>query len=135
MKKRGSVVVFPLLIILVILCCLTGCKKPTPPGWSKDTSYDPAKDPLVNPPIVFEEPPEDLSKIDTDHTLYLQLDGNPKTLNPIFVSSSYEMTVVGVLYEGLFTFDKDMIWQVNEEMVESFEESEDHTTFIVKMDK
>ena len=28
------------------------------------------------------------------------------TLNPFFVSSLYEFTVVDVLYTGLFTFDK-----------------------------
>ncbi len=133
MKKRDPIIVFPLLVILVISCCLTGCKKPTPPGSSKDISYDPAKDPLVNPPIVFEEPPEDLSKVDTNQTLYIQLDGNPNTLHPFFVSSLYEFTVVDVLYDGLFSFDKDMAWFVNEDMVESFEESEDHTTFIVKI--
>jgi len=133
MKKRGPIVVFPLLVILVISCCLTGCKKPTPGSSSGDTAYDPAKDPLVNPPSVFEEPPEDLSKVDTNQTLYIQLDGNPNTLNPLFVSSLYEFTVVDVLYDGLFSFDKDMAWFVNEDMVESFEESEDHTTFIVKI--
>ena len=93
MKKHGPIIIFPLLVILVISCCLTGCKKPTPPGSSKDTSYDPAKDPLVNPPIVFEKPPEDLSKVDTNQTLYIQLDGNPNTLHPFFVSSLYEYTV------------------------------------------
>ncbi|MCK5564079.1 MAG: peptide ABC transporter substrate-binding protein [Planctomycetes bacterium] len=132
MAKRKSLTALFVIMLLVIVS-IAGCKKPAPSGSSKDTSYDPAKDPLVNPPQVFQAPPDDLSLINTDETLYLQLDGNPNTLNPLFVSSLYEFTVVDVLYDGLFSFDKDMKWFVNEDMVESIEESDDHTTYIVKI--
>ncbi len=98
-------------------------------------NYDPRKDPLVNPPSLFEPAPKDKSKIDSNATLYLQLDGNPNTLNPLFVSSVYDFMVVDALYTGLFSFDKDMKWEVNKDLVESFKESPDHTVFIVKMKK
>jgi len=43
------------------------------------------------------------------------------------------MTVQGVLYTGPFSFDKEMDWMLNDEMVESFEESECHTIFTLKI--
>ncbi|MCH9022361.1 MAG: hypothetical protein IID32_06320 [Planctomycetes bacterium] len=117
--------------VLVLLGVL-GCRKGGP-GSSGGVAYDPSQDPLVNPAVVFSAAPEDLSQIETEETLVLQLDGSPNTLNPIFVSSMYEFIVVDTLYAGLFTFDKDMKWRVNENLVESYEESEDHKTFIVKI--
>ena len=99
-------------------------------------AYDPRKDPLVNPPSLFEPPPDgSCRKIATRRdACILQLDGSPTTLHPLFLSSSYEFTVSDVLVSpGLFTFDKEMKWRANEDMVESFEESPDHTTFTVKM--
>ncbi|MBE0535324.1 MAG: hypothetical protein IH624_06595 [Phycisphaerae bacterium] len=113
-------------ILLAIPLILTGCRKPP-------AEYDPTMDPLVNPPAMFAPPPTDAQDIDTEQTLFLQLDGSPNTLNPLFASSAYEGTVQDVLYTGPFTFDKDMNWMLNEEMVESFEESDDHTTFILKI--
>ena len=122
-----------LVAVLCIFAGLSGCRKPGPKDADTSKSYDPSADPLVNPSSLFEPPPEDLSLIETEDTLYLQLDGSPNTLNQLFVSSMYEFTVVDTLYTGLFTFDKNMKWRLNEEIVESFEESDDHTTFIVKM--
>ncbi|MCK4958240.1 MAG: hypothetical protein KAT00_02550, partial [Planctomycetes bacterium] len=110
-----------------------GCRKPGSGDESAESSYDPRTDPLVNPPSMFQPPPEDTSQIDTDQTLVLHLDGNPNTLNPIFGSTTNEFTVVDVLYAGLFTFDKDMKWMVNDDLTESFEESTDHTSFTVKL--
>lgn len=126
--KQGVVV-----LCLALLVLGGGCRKPPSEEGSKDAAYDPKKDPLVNPPTLLEAPPADTSQIATDETLFLQLDGSPNTLNPIFLSSHYEMMVSGVLYNGLFIFDKDMKWKINDELVTSFEESSDHTTFVVKM--
>jgi len=121
-------------IVVGALIASGGCRKPgTGDKSAGGVAYDPTKDPLVNPPSLFEPPPEDISKIATDETLFLQLDGSPNTLNPFFVSSLYEFTVVDVLYTGLFTFDMNMKWRPNEEIVESYQESDDHTEFIVKM--
>jgi peptide/nickel transport system substrate-binding protein len=120
-------------VLLVILLGLTGCRKPPAGLETAEKAYDPAKDPLVNPPSLFVPPPADVSRIDTEETLLLQLDGSPNTLNPLFASSAYEGTVQGVLYTLPFTFDKDMNWMLNADMVESFEESDDHATFILKI--
>lgn len=128
--------------VLLVVCAaatLAGCgKPPTPPAPSDGSSpaaasYDPRKDPLVNPPALLEAAPDDRSGVDEQATLFMTLRGSPNTLNPLFVSSMYDFTVVDSLFAGPFTFDKSMTWQVNEEMVESFEESEDHTTFTVKL--
>jgi len=117
----------------VVLLVAAGCRRPPTAGDAATVVYDPTKDPLVNPPSLFEPPPEDISQIATDETLYLQLDGSPRTLHPFFVSSTYDFTVVDTLYTGLFTFDKDLKWRPSEETVEKFEESPDHTVFTVRM--
>ncbi len=124
-----------ILVILTAAMVLfpVGCRKPGSPDESAESGYDPRTDPLVNPPSMFEPPPEDILQIANNETLFLQLDGSPNTLNPLFVSSMYEFTVVDVLYAALFTFDKDMKWMVNDDLTESIEESADHTSFIVKL--
>lgn len=120
------------VVCLAILVALVGCRKPPAQTDTPEAAYDPKTDPLVNPPSLF-APPPDIAGIETDETLFLQLDGSPNTLNPLFVSSMYEFTVVDVLYAGLFTFDKDMKWMLNEDVTESYEESDDYTEFIVKI--
>ncbi|HPD46288.1 MAG TPA: ABC transporter substrate-binding protein [Anaerohalosphaeraceae bacterium] len=120
-------------VLFVASLALAGCRKPPAGPEAADVTYDPTTDPLVNPPVLFEPPPDDPALINTDETLFVQLDGNPNTLNPLFASSQYEGIVQGVLYTGPFSFDKDMNWMVNTEVVESFEESEDHTTFILRI--
>jgi len=129
MARTGRIILAGSVIVLL---GVLGCRKGGPES-SGGVAYDPSQDPLVNPAVVFESPPGDVSQIETDETLVLQLDGSPNTLNPIFVSSMYEFIVVDTLYAPLFTFDKDMKWRVNENLVESYEESEDHKTFIVKI--
>jgi len=131
MKNHRSVFAYFIFLFLAVFV-FQGCRKPVPETAESEQSYDPAKDPLVNPPELF-EPPEDISQIATDETLILVLEGSPNTLHPFFVSSGYEFKAIGPLYTGLFTFDKNFIWRPNEEVVESFTESEDHTEFIVKM--
>lgn len=129
MCSRLNIFIF-LLILSLVLC---GCRKPDSETVSSDEPYNPAEDPLVNQPAMFEPPPKDVSKIATDETLYITLRANPNTLNPLFVSSVYDFIVVDALYGGLYTFGKDMLWRLNEEMVESLEESDDHTEFIIKI--
>jgi peptide/nickel transport system substrate-binding protein len=122
-----------ILSLLIPTLLLTGCKKPPEEEKTTQAAYTPKNDPLVNPSSLFEPPPEELSHIANNETLFLQLDGSPNTLNPIFVSSLYEFTVVDTLYTGLFTFDKEMTWRPNEEIVEKYEESANLTEFTVKM--
>ena len=99
----------------------------------KQPSYDPRKDPLVNPSYMFEPPPEDRSRIASDETLYILLDASPNTGSIPFTSSTYEFMLNDALFAGLFTFDKDMKWMVNTDLVESFEESADFKTHIAKL--
>lgn len=137
-RTRLSVWVVVMLVCAVgFLGVAPGCGKPPSGKNSGDgggaTAYDPRTDPLVNPASMLEVMPEDRSMIDEDDTLKWHLNGSPNTLNPIFVSSMYDFTVVDVLFAGLFTFNAKMEWEVNEHVVESIEESADHTTFTVKM--
>ncbi|MCK5173286.1 MAG: hypothetical protein KAR47_07835, partial [Planctomycetes bacterium] len=127
-RSRFANILITLTAAMVLFS--VGCRKPGSPDESAESGYDPRTDPLVNPPSMFEPPPEDILQIANNETLFLQLDGSPNTLNPLFVSSMYEFTVVDVLYAALFTFDKDMKWMVNDDLTESIEESADHTSFI-----
>lgn len=112
-----------------------GCTNPPmPPEQSSDeVAYDPADDPLVNPPELFEPAPDDAALIASDETLYLNLDGAPQNLNPIFASSTYEFMVNDLTFDSLFTFDKTMQWNINPAFIESYEESDDHMTATVKL--
>jgi len=134
-RKNKTILVRYLLILTLTLpmLLLVGCKKPPSDEPATQAAYNPQNDPLVNPPSLFEPPPEDVSQISTDETLYLRLAANPNTLNPLFVSSTYDFMVVDPLFTGMFTFKKDLLWKLNEEMVEEFIESEDHTEFIIKI--
>jgi len=122
-----------LVFVAILSLMVGGCRKPASDDQAGRAAYDPTKDPLVNPPVMFEPAPEDLAQIATDETLYLVLEGNPNTLNPLFISSMVEFLMVDTLYSGPFTFDKDMTWKLYEDWVESFEESEDHTVCILKL--
>lgn len=125
---------FVVPIAVASLLIVGGCRKPPV---AKETitqpAYDPLEDPNVNPASLFESAPEDHAKIATDDTLFLELEGSPNTLHPFFVSSLYDFVVVDTLYTGLFSVDKNMQWKVNDELVAKFEESEDHTEFVVTM--
>ncbi len=124
-----------LLVLGTGLLLACGCGKPggTTTQPAVFSSYDPRKDPLVNPPSLFEPAPEDHSKIATDETLTLQLDGSPNTLSPLFTSTAYEFTMMEALYSGPFTFGKDMKWKLDEKLAEAFEESDDHTTITARL--
>jgi len=125
------------LLALALPCTcavLQGCEKP-PVEQQESTvlAYDPARDPLVNPSTLFQPAPEDLSQIATDDVLYLNLDGSPQNLNPIFASSAYEFVVNDLLFDGPFLFDDKMEWALDPEWVESYAEAEDHLSAILRL--
>ncbi len=125
-----------LLAVTILTAAAVGCGGPPPDqtqGGSASDAYDPTNDPLVNPAGLFEPASDDPAAIASDDTLYLQLSGSPNTLNPLFVSSTYEFTVVDLLFSGPFLFNKEMAWGVNDEFVESYEESADLTEFSVRL--
>jgi peptide/nickel transport system substrate-binding protein len=130
--------------LMIFLCCLLAgaCTRPSGPsggvsdragGGEAAGAFDPDLDPLVNPASSFLPPPDDPAAIASDDELYRNIGGNPGSLNPLFGSSTYEFYLNGVLFDGLFSFDADMNWMVNEHVVADFKESDDHLEYIVKM--
>lgn len=130
----------------LVIASLAGCSKDVKKSGSKNAdgkpggegpqaaAYDPAKDPLVNPPSLTEPIPADKpDAVQENEILVRTLDGNPSSLNPIFSSSVYESHMSELLFDGLFSFDKDLKWFVNKEVVDSFEESPDHLVNTVKL--
>jgi len=104
------------------------------PAVKKDSGlYSPDEDPLVNPDSLFEKVPQDPEKIARDETLVRHLKSDPATLHPLFTSSIYESYVEDTVFDSLFTFDREFNWIVNESMVASMNQSEDHKTWTVKL--
>jgi peptide/nickel transport system substrate-binding protein len=95
---------------------------PSRPGTG---TYDPKKDPLVNPPAIFEPMPEDPAKLASDQTLIRHIASGPNTLNPIFWSTHYDDEAQSPLYDGYVSWDKDFNWMMNPDMVTSHTASED----------
>ncbi len=93
--------------------------------------YDPHKDPAVNPPAMLEE--HDPARATEDEWLYVRFDGNPRTLNAIMGSSTYEFMANGFLYDGPFGFDRKMTWFVNDSFVQSLDISPDRKVWTVKL--
>lgn len=96
-------------------------------------AYDPAKDPLVNPASMLQLPPEDRSRIATDDWFVGHLKGSPNTLTPIFWSSSVEVRLMELLFNRLFCCDANLEWMPNLDVVQSWQESEDHLVWTVKL--
>ena len=130
--------------LLVLLLAVTGCSyqgEDSPVAAPSDDPaktapaelYSPDKDPLVNPDSLFQKAPAEPEKIARDETLVRYLKSDPGTLNPLFTSSVYETYVEDTLFDGLFTFNSDFEWIINESMVESWEKTEDHKTWTVKL--
>jgi peptide/nickel transport system substrate-binding protein len=87
----------------------------------------------VNPPTLNQPAPADGTGVDWDATVYRALQGNPHTLSPIFRSSLYEFYIAELLSPPLVVWDEQMRWRVHPDLVESYEESDDHTTATVKL--
>jgi peptide/nickel transport system substrate-binding protein len=100
-------------------------------GSGEGATYDPAKDPLVNPASLRE--PHDAARCAEDETLVATLDGSPQTLNPMFASSTYEFRFAELMWRSPFTFDANFNWKVDEDVVESWNVSDDKKTWTVKL--
>jgi peptide/nickel transport system substrate-binding protein len=113
-----------------------GCRKSPSDQNGSTGSYDPRTDPLVNSTSLFEHPPPlNPEQIACEQTLTIALPRNPLTLNPLFVSSPSEFVIVNLLFKPLFLPDKDQQWTLNEAIVHSFHESDDHTQCTVTLKK
>ena len=130
--------------LLILLLAVAGCSyqgedspvaapSDDPAKTAPAEPYSPDKDPLVNPDSLFQKAPAEPEKIARDETLVRYLKSDPGTLNPLFTSSVYETYVEDTLFDGLFTFNSDFEWIINESMVESWEKTEDHKTWTVKL--
>ncbi|MCP4592711.1 MAG: hypothetical protein GY842_18405, partial [bacterium] len=88
----------------------------------------------ANPPHLSEPPPQDPTRLDNHQTLVRRLEGNPRTLNPLFRASGSEYAVLELLYDAPFVFDAQMRWQLNSAVAESYQESDDHlsATLVLK---
>ncbi len=124
-----------LCLLALAAIATTACPGPAPTGGGgaagATDAYDPANDPLVNPATLLQE--YDAAEATEDEWFYCTLDGNPATLNPLFGSSTYEFRLNAFLFNGPFTFDRDLNWMLNDAMVESLEESEDHKVWTLKL--
>ena len=82
----------------------TGASSPAKKELIAGIGYDPDVDPLVNPESLTQE--YDSAQATEDDWLFVSLDGNPRTLNPLMASSTYEQMVNGFIYDGPFSFDR-----------------------------
>lgn len=103
-------------------------------AWSQDPAarrYDPASDPLVNPPSLFQSAPADRSTIATDEVLYCNLNGSPNSLNPLFASTTSDERIRELVFDVLFKFDRKLDWYFDPAIVAEYRESADHLTTTV----
>ncbi|HVR28448.1 MAG TPA: ABC transporter substrate-binding protein [Thermoanaerobaculia bacterium] len=94
--------------------------------------YDPASDPLVNPPSLFAS--YDPESAEHDATNVRRFIISPTTLNPIFNVVWQDHHMHGMLYINPVRRNAEMEAVWNPEVVVSAEESEDHRTFTVRLD-
>lgn len=98
-------------------------------------AYDPERDPLVNPPELFAPFPEDQPELaEPDPTLVRRLVNSPTLLNPIFSILWEDHALHGQLFVNPFRRNREMEFEINPEVVPSWEESEDHLTFTLRLD-
>ena len=122
---------FLLSLMLMMSISLTGCSS------EEVTEYDPAKDPLVDVESMYEVAPENLDEVDLNESLIVQIRSEPKTLTPLFVSSTYEFIAMNLLTDMMFLTANDEMLTVyaNPDVVESWEETPDHKVITVKLRK
>ncbi len=99
---------------------------------AKTIAYDPANDPLVNPPELFASYDPEAAELDA--TNIRRFVSSPTTLNPIFNVLWQDHHLHTMLYTQLIRRKADMDYEWNPEIVESVEESPDHLTFTVHLD-
>ena len=117
------------LLCLALAMFVGGCTE------KYEGEYDPEKDPLANVSETFEPAPEDISKIATDETFILSVESGPKTLNPLFISSGYEMFAMNFISDSMFVTDNKLNTFANPNMVDSWFENDEHTVITVKLRK
>lgn len=123
-----------LAMLSIVLGCSGEVSRSQPEDVSEYTIYDVAKDPFVNPPQLFEPFPEDNPEAaEIDATLIRRTGNSPTNLNPIFNNLWVDHHVRVLLFTSPFRRLGTMEIVVNDEMVESYEESKDHLEFTIHL--
>ncbi len=96
--------------------------------------YDPLQDELVNPSFLFDPYPVDNPDlVDHDATLKRHIGGDPTTLNPIFNVPWQDHYMHFLLFLNPIRRNRELVTEINPTVVESWEESENHRTFTLKL--
>ena len=113
---RVAAVTAPLSLVLLAACTGPLPERSTGPS---GPAYDPATDPLVNPPTLTEPYPFDRPEVVArDDTLVRYMLGDPRTLNPIFAIFWEDYYLSGALFQSLTTRNADMTTVWNRTVVE-----------------
>ncbi len=112
--------------IVVALVGLAFCAEPS-------VAQSPMSDPRVNPPSLSEPAPSDMKGVDLSATVYRVLRGSPRSLSPIFRSSTYEFYFAELMFPTLVVWDAQMRWQPHPDLVEEYSESEDHSEATIRL--
>lgn len=127
-----------MLVSLVAIFILVACGAPEPNeanlSAAREEAYHPDNDPLINPPELFEPFPKDHPELaDEDTTLVRHLIGEPRILNPIFANSWFDFYFDELLLMRVFSRNSELEYGPAPYSVESFEESDDHRVFTVRL--
>jgi len=128
-----------LVLVLANIVLMYGCSKSDSESSDETETqegvsavYNPENDPLVNPESIFKKR---LKGAISDETIYINLKASPNTLCPLFSSTHYDHIVIDQIFEKTYTNNRELNWMFSENAVFSFNESEDHTEYIVKLRK
>jgi peptide/nickel transport system substrate-binding protein len=132
--ERRSVRAVAALAILggAVVVCLS-CSREVPGRATRERTiaYDPANDPLVNPPELFADYDADLAEPDATNIRRFAV--SPTTLNPIFNVLWQDHHLHGMFYLQPLRRRADMEVEWNPEVVVAAEESPDQRTFTVHL--
>jgi peptide/nickel transport system substrate-binding protein len=123
----------PATLLAALLLAAGACSREVPGRAPRAPRvvYDPAADPLVNPPELFASYDPELAEVDA--TNVRRFGGSPTTLNPIFNVLWQDHHLHGMFYINPIRRNADMDVAWNPEVVDSVEESDDHLTFTVHL--
>ena len=132
--RRWCTVSLPLLLVAVAL--LSACGGPPPGRRAESTAerYDPASDPLVNPPALTQPYPVDQPEIvGDDETLVRYTLADPRTLNPLFSIFWEDFYLNTALFERLVTRNARMESFWNETAVEEATFADDRKSVRIRL--
>ena len=125
-------------ILVTFLGSLSGCSGEPPgatlSGGSSTVTYHPDRDPLVNPPEIFEPFPfDDPERADEDRVLVRHLIGEPRNLNPIFAYSWFDFYFGELIFSYIFRRNSDLEYEPSADRIASYELSDDQLVWTVHL--